>query len=100
MNKLIDTEMISQCWIGTELARALGLNSRYFSRLNTEKPASLNKEIAIQSTAGLVLVRIPEAANKILQSREYIASKITSDDTSEFEYVFNITADVKIGFWK
>lgn len=98
VNSVID--MINQCWIGTELARELGLNSRFFSRLHREKPKSLTNGIEIRSTGGLVLVRVPSEVNKLILSKDYTAVRLDVDDDAEYDFVFQITAETKIGFWK
>ena len=93
-------EMVNSCWIGTELARKLGLNSRFFSRFTKNRPKSLHDGILIQSTSGLILVRIPEDVSSLLRDGTYVVSKIEDGNESIFDYVFQITADTKIGFWK
>ena len=96
--EILDT--INGCWIGSDLARRLGLNSRFFSRFTQHKPKSLNDDISIQSTGGLVLVRIPVEISRLLNDNDYIITKIEDGDTTAYDHVFNITAGTKIGFWK
>ena len=98
VNSVID--MINECWIGTELARELGLNSRFFSRLHREKPKSLTNGVEIRSTGGLVLVRVPSEVNKFIRSNDYTAVRVDGDDDIEYDFMFQITAETKIGFWK
>ena len=93
-------EIVEGCWIGTELARELGLNSRFFSRFRHRTPQSLNHEVQIHSTGGLVLVRIPNDISKMIRSKEYVVSRVEDDDISQYNKVFNLTSDTKIGFWK
>ncbi len=93
-------DMINGCWIGSDLARRLGLNSRFFSRFTHRKPKSLHDGISIQSTGGLVLVRIPLEISKLLDDSRYVVSKIEHGDDTAFDHTFNITDDTKIGFWK
>ena len=93
-------ETINGCWIGFILAEKLGLNSRFFSRLTKDKPISLNKEIFIWSSGGLVLVRIPTEVSRLLRDSSYIATKIDDNDKTIYDHVFKITAGTKIGFWK
>lgn len=98
MNNVMD--MINQCWIGADLARQLGLNSRFFSRLHREKPKSLASDVEINSTGGLVLVRIPDHISNAVRSEQYTIVRIESGDDTKFDFVFEITAETKIGFWK
>ncbi|UFH59823.1 hypothetical protein [Sulfurovum mangrovi] len=98
VNSMMD--MINQCWIGTELARELGLNSRFFARLHREKPKSLAHGIEIHSTGGLVLVRIPSEISNMIRSKAYTAVKIVSDDDTKYDHVFEITTETKVGFWR
>lgn len=98
VSKMLDS--INECWIGTELARELGLNSRFFSRLHREKPKSLSHGIEIRSTGGLVLVRVPSNISNIIRSKSYTAVKIESGDDTRYDHVFEITTETKVGFWK
>lgn len=95
-----DIDMINQCWIGTELARELGLNSRFFARLHRERPKSLTNGVEIHSTGGLVLVRIPSNISNMIRLGNHTAVKIEVDDDTEYDFVFQITAETKIGFWR
>lgn len=93
-------ENIHSCWIGSELARRLGLNSRFFSRMTRNKPKSLSRDIYIQSTGGIVLVKIPNNISKMLRDGDYVAKKVEDENDDMFDYIFAITAETKIGLWK
>ena len=82
-------DMINGCWIGSDLSRRLGLNSRFFSRFTHRKPKSLNNDISIQSTGGLVLVRIPADVSKLLRDESYVVSKIEDGNETIFFSVNN-----------
>ena len=97
----IDTlNMIQNCWIATQLARELGLERRYFSRFSSSRAKSLSTDIKIQSTGGLVLVQIPSHVTEMINSKSYVISKIDKEDESKYSFVFQITSDTKIGFWR
>lgn len=102
MNRFDDSviEMVESCWIGTELARKLGLKSNFFSRFAHTKPKGLNPGIEIQKSAGLILVRVPVYVNRMLRDESYVAVKIDGDDDSVYDHVLQITAKTSVGFWK
>ncbi len=101
INNDIDViDIINGCWVGSDLARRLGLNSRFFSRFTHRKPKSLNRGIDIQSAGGLVLVRIPTEISQLLREDDHVVAKIEDGDETVFDHVFQITADTKIGFWQ
>lgn len=90
-------QMIESCWIGTELARKLGLNSRFFSRNRKNPPKSLHKEVQVHNAGGLTLVRVPAIVGEKL--RAGYTCHIVTDDT-RYDYIFKLTDSTSIGFWK
>lgn len=87
-------------FIGTWLAREFGLPINYFSIINSKRPKTLHQEINISIFAGLVFVKLPSKVFELIKTG-YIAHKIELDDDLEmYEYIFKITSETKIGFWK
>jgi len=85
--------------IGTWLARYFGLDSRYFSKLNSRKSITLNHLVEVKSFEGIVFVSIPKDIQQHIREG-YMAGKIESgDDLSEYDHVFDLTNQTKIGFW-
>ncbi len=91
---------INGCWIGSDLARRVGLHRSYFSEVNRRRNKTLNPEIIINVVSGLTLVRVPDKFNSILRDDEYTATKVENGDTGLFDHVLKITSDTSIGFWK
>ena len=96
----INKEDLAPYWIGTHLSRAFGLNSRFFSRLNKERPVSLNKEILIELRGGIVIVRIPKEFDNMLRAKGYVTTLVENGEEYLYDKILNITAETRIGFWR
>ncbi|MFT7880893.1 MAG: hypothetical protein ABXS91_10925, partial [Sulfurimonas sp.] len=92
--------IVENCWIGTELARKLGVENRFFSRFASSRPKSLNDQVEIYSTGGLVLVKIPTDVSEKIRSGEYVINRIAAGDDAKYDFVFGITCETRIGFWR
>jgi hypothetical protein len=96
MNKKINSADV----LGTWLASKLGLNSRYFTNIYNSGRLTLDGSVKIKKFGGLIFVSVPPELKKYLDG-EYISTKISADDDiAEYEYIFNLTKDTKIGFWR
>ncbi len=94
-------DMINASFIGSDLAKKIGLSSRFFSYIKRDKIKSLNNEIIIWLSGGLVMVRVPIHISKMIHDEDYIKFKIMEDkDALLCDHVFKITKGTKIGFYK
>lgn len=87
-------------FLGTWLADKFGLNTSYFSHAKLYERTTLNAGFDIQKFCGIVFVSVPDDVKKYIR-QGYISTKIMQeDDLNDYEYVFELTKNTKIGFWK
>ena len=86
-------------FLGTWLANKLGLHRAYFSKLRTSNHI-MNKDVKIEKFSGIVFVCVPDDIKHYIKNG-YIANKIEpDDDVSQYDYIFELTKDARVGFWK
>ena len=87
--------------LGTWLAAKLNLNSRYFSNIFNSDRTTLNSMVEVKKLGGLIFVSIPIEAKVYIDDSSYVPTKLSHDDEDDnFDYIFYITKDTRIGFWK
>lgn len=93
-------DMVQECWIGTDLARRLGLKSNFFAQAHRDERITLKSGVTTKKMAGLVMVRLGSSDTKIIRDESYVAVKIESDDTYEYDHVLKLTNKTSIGFYR
>ncbi|MDD5359478.1 MAG: hypothetical protein PHI02_04330 [Sulfurovaceae bacterium] len=87
-------------FLGTWLARFLGLNDTYFSKAYRHNIPTLLQDVKIEKFSGIIFVKPPQDVHRLIE-QNYIAVKIMpGDDINQYDYILNLTKDTKIGFWK
>jgi len=99
-NMGFNTDEIGACWIGTDLARRLGLSISFFSQAHRDDRVSLQPGIETKKIAGLVMVRLPEYDSKIVRDEAYTAVKIEPGDDYAYDYVLKLTNKTSVGFYR
>jgi len=80
------------------LARHLGLDRRYFSR--KKQNITLQNGIEVFKYQSVIFVNVPMSLYKYLQN-DFQAILLENEDAEdEFEYIFKLDKNKKIGFWK
>ncbi len=86
--------------IGTWVARYFGLGSRYFSQISRRSNSTLDSDIEIKKFEGTLFVAIPAEVRQYIKDG-FIAFKIEEEkDMLMCEYIFELTRDTRIGFYK
>jgi len=95
----VDGRMNGREYIGTWLARYFGLDSRYFAKMNTRRNTTVYEGVETKKIDRVVIVYMPcHIAHYISQG--FVACRVEDGDDIDFEYVFPLTKDTRIGFWK
>jgi len=90
--------------LGTWLAKELALNPRYFSKIYARAQkgnTTLSRGVEIKKQAGMIFVALPPHVVAMINDPAYTAAQIQPEDEErDYDHVFQLTRDVRIGFWK
>lgn len=94
---ILDGLIAGSIWVAPALCKRLSLHPQYFNALHRQNCKS---NVKISKTGGIYIVEIPAEIQKLI-NENYVAVKMNNSEVeSDFDYVFNITVNTKIGFYK
>jgi hypothetical protein len=96
-SKDIKEALSAEVTVASVVANHLGLKSNFFS--HNKNSTILNETFELFKIEGIVHLRLPTKLRKYIT--EYHAVVLLSeDDELDFDYVVQLNANNKIGFWK
>ena len=94
---IIDGLVTGSIWLAPSLCKRLCLHPQFFNALHRQ---GYKSNVKISKTGGIYIVELPEEVQKLI-NENYVSVKMNNNDIdSDFDYVFNITDNTRIGFYK
>lgn len=84
-------------FISSYVAVRLGLKENYF-KLAFQRGYELNAELILEQDKYLFVKLPTEVLNKL--NDLYLCDKINKEDISDYDYVYKLSKNCLIGFWK
>ena len=94
---ILDGLITKSIWIAPALCKRLSLHPQFFNALHRQ---GYKANAKITKTGGIYIVEIPKEVQKFI-NENYVSVKMNNNDIDDdFDYVFSITDNTKIGFYK
>lgn len=88
---------VREVHIHSSLAKKFNLDRSYF-RKAYEKNQNLNLEMS--KISGILFIKLPNKIQDLID-KDYIYRLLDKDDLeTEYNYIYNLSNKIKIGFWK